>query len=205
MAWLLIATGFTGALSFLFVMKKLSHLFNTPQAVHVHFSPAGGCCDAILNEIHHARHEILVQAYSFTSKPISLALIEAKKRRIKIDIVLDGSNEREQYTELHFLIENGIHPLIDSHHPIAHNKIMIIDSKTIVTGSFNFTHQAECNNAENLLILKGHPELINMYKKNFQSHKDHSRPAQLNTPNSANMGKHDMFGHHDHAHQSKAA
>lgn len=205
MTWLLIATGFTGALSFLFLIKKLSHLFTTPQAVFVHFSPAGGCCDAILKEIHHARHEILIQAYSFTSKPISQALIEAKKRRVKIDIVLDSSNEREQYTELHFLIENGINPLIDSHHPIAHNKIMIIDAKVIVTGSFNFTQQAENNNAENLLILKGHPELVEMYKKNFHKHKDHSRPAELTTPNSINAGKHDMFGHHENANKAKAA
>lgn len=205
MAWLLIATGFSGALSFLFIIKNLAHLFTTPKAIAVHFSPAGGCAEALINEIHKARHEILVQAYSFTSKPISQALVDAKKRGVKIDIVLDGSNEREQYTELHFLIEHGLHPVIDCHHPIAHNKIMIFDSRTIATGSFNFTHQAEQNNAENLLILKGHPELVDLYKKNFALHKGHSRAVQIKPDANAGAPKHEMFNHHQHAPRSHAA
>ena len=40
---------------------------NTP--VTICFSPKGGCTDAIVNEIDHAKTEILVQAYSFTSAP----------------------------------------------------------------------------------------------------------------------------------------
>ena len=36
---------------------------------------------------------------------------------------------------------------IDAKHAIAHNKIMIIDGQTIITGSFNFTKAAEQNNA----------------------------------------------------------
>jgi hypothetical protein len=37
-------------------------------------------------------------------------------------------------------------------HGIAHNKVMIIDGKTVITGSFNFTKAAEEKNAENVLI-----------------------------------------------------
>ena len=48
---------------------------------------------------------------------------------------------------------------IDSKHAIAHNKIMIIDRNTLITGSFNFTKAAEEKNAENLLILKGNKPL----------------------------------------------
>jgi len=205
MTWLLIATGFSGAFSFLFIIKKLAHLFTTPKAIAVHFSPAGGCAEALISEIHKARHEILVQAYSFTSKPISQALVDAKKRAVKIDIILDGSNEREQYTELHFLIEHGIHPVIDSHHPIAHNKIMIFDSRTIATGSFNFTHQAEQNNAENLIILKGHSELVDLYKRNFAIHKGHSRAVQIKIESNTGAPKHEMFGHNTHSPKSQAA
>jgi hypothetical protein len=43
--------------------------FTLPKGtpVKVYFSPKGGCTEAIINEIDHARTEILVQAYSFTS------------------------------------------------------------------------------------------------------------------------------------------
>ena len=59
-------------------------------------------------------------------------------------------------------------------HAIAHNKIMIIDQTVIITGSFNFTKAAEKNNAENLLVIKGNPDLVKKYLANFKEHLGHS-------------------------------
>lgn len=50
-------------------------------------------------------------------------------------------------------VGDGIPAKIDSKHAIAHNKIMVIDNKVVLTGSFNFTKAAEENNAENLVVL----------------------------------------------------
>jgi phosphatidylserine/phosphatidylglycerophosphate/cardiolipin synthase-like enzyme len=176
--WLLVATGFTGALSLLYLFRVLYHSWYTPPSVQVHFSPKGGCTEAVVRELGHARHEIQVLAYSFTSKPISQALVEAKLRGVHVDIILDHSNENETYSDLHFFLEQGLVPVIDSHHAIAHNKVMIIDGSTLITGSFNFTQQAEQENAENLLIVKGQPELVRAYRQNFAVHKEHAREAQ---------------------------
>jgi phosphatidylserine/phosphatidylglycerophosphate/cardiolipin synthase-like enzyme len=38
---------------------------------------------------------------------------------------------------------------IDDRHAIAHNKIMIFERETVITGSFNFTKAAEEKNKEN--------------------------------------------------------
>src|SRR5207247_1218846 len=89
---------------------------------------------------------------------------------------LDRSNEVESHSDLHLLVENGLAPLIDARHAIAHNKIIIIDKRTLITGSYNFTHQAESENAENLLIVRGHPELVNSDRQNFLTHKAHAQP-----------------------------
>ena len=62
---------------------------------------------------------------------------------------------------------------MDAVHAIAHNKIMIIDGETVITGSFNFTKAAEEKNAENLLIIKS-KELAKEYIQNFNVHKQHS-------------------------------
>jgi phosphatidylserine/phosphatidylglycerophosphate/cardiolipin synthase-like enzyme len=177
MTWLLLATGFTGAFTLVYLWKSLRRLFTTPPAATVHFSPKGGCTEAVVAELGRARREVLVLAYSFTSRPITEALIEAKGRGVHVDVVLDQSNEKETYTDLPHLLEHGLKPLIDSHHAIAHNKIMVIDGKTVITGSFNFTHQAEHENAENLLVLKGFPELARQYLGNFEAHKSHARAA----------------------------
>jgi phosphatidylserine/phosphatidylglycerophosphate/cardiolipin synthase-like enzyme len=179
MEWLLIATGFTGALTFLYALRTAHHAWMSPPSLEAHFSPKGGCTEAIVREIQHARHEILVLAYSFTSKPIAQALVDAKLRGVHVDIVLDHSNEKEEYTDLHFFLQQGLHPVIDPHHAIAHNKVMVIDNRTLLTGSFNFTQHAETDNAENLLVIKGHPDMVRAYKENFQAHKSHARPPEI--------------------------
>jgi phosphatidylserine/phosphatidylglycerophosphate/cardiolipin synthase-like enzyme len=175
MMWLLLATGFTGALTLVFCVRWLYRFFGTLPSVAVYFSPKGGVTDAVIRELKAARREVLVLAYSFSSKPIAEALVDAKTRGVQVEIVLDRSNEQEDYSDLHLFLEQGLAPMIDGHHAIAHNKLMIIDQRTLITGSFNFTHQAEAENAENLLVVKGHPQLIGVYRQNFLAHKSHSQ------------------------------
>jgi phosphatidylserine/phosphatidylglycerophosphate/cardiolipin synthase-like enzyme len=66
--------------------------------------------------------------------------------------------------------------VIDDKHAIAHNKIMLIDDRVVIAGSFNFTMAAENKNAENLLILEDIPEITRAYRENFQSHLRHAVP-----------------------------
>ena len=151
----------------------LTLLKDTP--VNVYFSPKGGCTDAIINEIEQAKKEILVQAYSFTSAPIAKALVNAHKKGIKVQVILDKSQRSEKYTSALFLTNAGIPTYIDDQHAIAHNKIMIIDMTKVITGSFNFTKAAEEKNAENLLIIES-KELAKYFLDNWQEHKGHSEP-----------------------------
>jgi phosphatidylserine/phosphatidylglycerophosphate/cardiolipin synthase-like enzyme len=182
MMWVYIATGFTGAWSLVFLLRAALRKVGWMASHAIFFSPKGGCEAAIVREIKAARREILVQAYSFTADPLTYGLIEAKKRGVHVEIILDKSNEVERYSDLHIFLENGLPPLIDHSHAIAHNKIMVIDRHTVVTGSFNFTNQAENENAENVVILKGNPDVVDQYRKNFLAHKEHSKAAELKAP-----------------------
>lgn len=139
----------------------------------MYFSPNGGCTDAIVKELRKAKSEILVQAYSFTSKEIAKAFIDAHKRGIPIQIILDKSNKSKKYSAGDFTAHMGIPTYIDSRHAIAHNKIIIIDRETVITGSFNFTRAAEEKNAENLLIIHS-KELATEYINNWNEHRKHS-------------------------------
>jgi phosphatidylserine/phosphatidylglycerophosphate/cardiolipin synthase-like enzyme len=142
--------------------------------IAVYFSPKGGCTEAIVQEIDNAKQSILLQAYSFTSKPIAEALVEAHKRGIKVNAILDSEQETANYSEADFLINEGIPTQIDAKHAIAHNKIMVIDDSVVITGSFNFTNQAEKSNAENLLIIRDNV-LAKTYADNWNTHAEHSR------------------------------
>jgi phosphatidylserine/phosphatidylglycerophosphate/cardiolipin synthase-like enzyme len=150
-------------------------LANTPTQVY--FSPHNGCTEAILRELEGARSEILIQAYSFTSAPIAKALLDAHKRGVRIEAILDKSQRRERYSSATFLANSGIQTYIDDAHAIAHNKIIIIDRSTLITGSFNFTKAAEEKNAENILILRS-SQLSRIYIENWSRHKEHSEQYQ---------------------------
>jgi phosphatidylserine/phosphatidylglycerophosphate/cardiolipin synthase-like enzyme len=145
--------------------------------IDVYFSPKGGCTDAIVQEIDAAQKTILVQAYSFTSKPIAKALVAAHKRGVKTSVILDSEQETTNYSEADFLVHEGMTPLIDARHAIAHNKIMILDEGVVITGSFNFTKNAETNNAENLLVIRDQ-FIAKVYADNWNAHAAHSRPYE---------------------------
>ena len=177
-----ISTGFMGGLTLVFVARWIGRRIGQVLSLTIRFSPRGGCQDAIVQELQKARKEILVQAYSFTADPLTYALVDAKKRGVEVAIVLDKSHEVDKYSDLKIFLEQGMNPLIDAEHAIAHNKIVIIDKKVVITGSYNFTNQAEGENAENVVIIKGHPQIAKMYRDNFLAHKAHSKPAELKAP-----------------------
>ncbi len=147
----------------------------TLPAIEVYFSPHGGCTDAVAHEIESARSTILVQAYSFTSAPIAKALVAAQRRGVRVQVILDKGELRQNYREPDFLAQMGVPTRIDAKHTNAHNKVMIIDGQVVLTGSFNFTRQAETSNAENLLVIRS-PALARQYKANWQLHAEHSEP-----------------------------
>lgn len=144
-----------------------------PQ-IHVCFTPGQNCTAEITDVIDAAKQSIFVQAYSFTSAPIATHLIAAKKRGVKVNVILDKSQKTQRYSASRFLVNQHIPCWIDYKPAIAHNKIMIIDKKTVITGSFNFTKAAQNKNAENLLIIRD-PALANLYMKNWQQRRAVSR------------------------------
>ena len=144
--------------------------------IEVAFSPPGGATSAIVQAIGEAKQRVWVQAYSFTSAPIAKAVLSAAKRGVEVKVVLDKSQRTQKYSVADFFANQGVPVYIDDQHAIAHNKVMVIDSGTLITGSFNFSKAAEQANAENLLIFRGSPALQQLYAGNFRFHLSHSTP-----------------------------
>src|SRR5258708_39955391 len=84
------------------------------DSIEVHFSPKGGCTEAVVANLDRAKSTVLVQAYSFTSAPIAKALVDAHKRGVKIEVILDKSNLTEKYSSADFVSHAGIVTYIDS-------------------------------------------------------------------------------------------
>ncbi|ADY73233.1 phospholipase D/Transphosphatidylase [Desulfurobacterium thermolithotrophum DSM 11699] len=135
-----------------------------------YFSPRGGCTSAIISEIEHARDYIDVAVFSFTSKPIARALIKAHKKGVKVRVIIDQGTARARNCVGPILEAEGIPVRYKrgSGGGLMHNKYAVIDGKTLITGSFNWTRSAEKRNDENLVVIKNANEVIKAYKDNFE-------------------------------------
>ncbi len=141
--------------------------------VEVFFSPKGGCTEAIIKELKNAKDSVLVQAYWFTSPSIAKALVQAHKRGVKVEVILDQSRTDMEDEQAKFIAKNGVPTFTDDKHTTAHSKIVIIDGNVVITGSFNFTDQSEDENAENLLIIRD-KGIADKYTANWKAHAEHS-------------------------------
>ena len=148
--------------------------FSYATDIKVFFSPNGGCLDAVIYEIDNAKKSIDAAVYAFTSRPIAQALIRAKERGVKVRVVVDEKTAlKGKFSKYKFLLKKGIRVKLVSGRErvgikgLMHNKFAIIDGKTVITGSFNWTASADYLNYENLLIIKS-PELARIYECEFE-------------------------------------
>ena len=141
--------------------------------IQVYFSPGDSPTAEIIKTLDKAEQTVHVQAYSFTSAPIAAALKNAHDRGVEVKVILDKSQQSEKYTSATYLTRAGIPVWIDRKHAIQHNKVMIVDGRIVITGSFNFTKSAEDRNAENLLIIND-PLIARKYLVNWERCRGHS-------------------------------
>jgi len=135
--------------------------------IAVCFTPGQNCTQQIVDVIDQTQKSLLIQAYQFTSAPIARAVVLAKQRGVDVKVILDKTQySHGKYCSAVFFEHEGIPVWIDYKPNIAHNKIMILDDTKIVTGSFNFSKNAQERNAENLLIITD-PQLASKYTQNF--------------------------------------
>lgn len=163
----------------IFLILSLALFTGVPTVLattwEVCFTPGQNCTEVIVKTLSEARTSVYVQAYSFTSAPIAKALLDAHKRGVHVDVILDKSNRTARYSSADFLANQGVPTFIDAQHGIAHNKVMVIDEETVITGSFNFTRAAQEKNAENLIVIKD-KALAARYNENWKGHRKHSDP-----------------------------
>jgi phosphatidylserine/phosphatidylglycerophosphate/cardiolipin synthase-like enzyme len=149
-------------------------------APKVYFSPAfgGGSCESnLVSEIGKAKKTIQVEAYQFTLQSVADALLKAKKKGVDVNMVVDNLAVEGRNSKVGYCASNGIPVVVDRKHNIFHNKVMIIDKKTVITGSFNFTANAEFHNAENMWVIAD-TNAAALCVSNWMIHAAHSVPLK---------------------------
>ena len=151
------------------------HSFETPtESMSVCFTPPSGCGSLIAREIIGAQKSIYLQAYSLTSYAIINQLIAASKRGVRVRAILDNTNYSETKSVVEELSDAGVEITRDKVSGIAHNKVIIIDGRKVITGSFNFTEAADKRNAENVLLIQD-KRVAEIYIANWMNRYEASR------------------------------
>jgi phosphatidylserine/phosphatidylglycerophosphate/cardiolipin synthase-like enzyme len=153
----------------------------TLGTTEVLFSPHDDIEAAILRVLRGARRTVHVQAYLLTSRTLGAALIEAKARGIRVEVLADREQTaRGENSQIPLLAEAGIPVALEVRYAAAHNKIILVDAAeaggAVVTGSYNFTWSARMRNAENVVILRGNPPVLRAYLDNWKRHRVEAVP-----------------------------
>jgi len=125
-----------------------------------------GCEDLLLDLINRANRSIHVMIYSFTLDDLADALIAAHSRGIEVKVLVEKDNAYIRGSEIEKLIESDVEVALDSNPYLMHHKVMIIDGKIVVTGSYNWSWSAENRNDENIIVIINE-EIATKYEEEF--------------------------------------
>ena len=147
------------------------------MVVQACFSPQGKCSTYILREIDTAKKELLVAVYAFTNDELASALVQAKKRGVAVQVVVDREFDLANESSKGKFFEAQKIPLrrvsgAKSKNQVKdaglmHQKFAVIDRRIVFTGSYNWTRSADNLNDENLLLFRDAGQLAEEYRNAF--------------------------------------
>jgi phosphatidylserine/phosphatidylglycerophosphate/cardiolipin synthase-like enzyme len=136
--------------------------------LEVYFSPDDGTSERLVDLVESAQESVFFLAYSFTQDELADALIERNQEGVKVAGVMEKrqvqSNTGSDYETLR---DAGLDVRLDGNPNNMHHKVLIIDGRILVTGSYNFSRSAEERNDENSLVIHD-PEIAALFLEEFQ-------------------------------------
>lgn len=134
---------------------------NTPHPIFTvagikienYFAPEDQIMEILVNRVGSAQKTIHFMAFSFTDDSLGQAMIDALKRGVLVAGIFETRAADTQYSECPSLLKQGADVTLDGNPRTFHHKVIIIDGRIVILGSFNFTVSADTENDENLLII----------------------------------------------------
>lgn len=142
-------------------------ILNDKTKVSIYFSPQNKAINTkIVPLIDNAKVSIYTPIFYLTHKEVINSLIRAKKRGVKVFVILDANSAHNKFSRHWELRHNGIKVKTENWGGKMHMKSAIIDDKYLIIASMNWTNAAENRNDENTLIIENE-ELAKEFKKEF--------------------------------------
>jgi len=159
----------------LIVLLSLTLSANQNNITHfLHPKESQKSLNSILSSISNAQESIYIMIYSFTHKQIAKALKDAAKRGVKVNIITDLKQSKNEFTQIAYLNKYNNISLYTlegkkakkGHSGSMHLKTIIIDDTLTYTGSANYSQSAFTIHYENIILFND-PKTAQIYKDYF--------------------------------------
>jgi phosphatidylserine/phosphatidylglycerophosphate/cardiolipin synthase-like enzyme len=135
--------------------------------VEVWFSPDDGVAARLAEMLRGAHEDIEIMAFAFTLDALESVVAERSGEGVRVRGVIEADQAGDPGTELDFLRTMGVDQRLDGNPNSMHHKVIILDGAVVITGSYNFSYNAEEINDENVLIIHN-AELAAQYEGEFE-------------------------------------
>jgi cardiolipin hydrolase len=122
--------------------------------VSTYFSPKLGAADQIVGFIDRCETTLDIAVYSITHDAIAEAILRAHQRGVEVRLLTDALQSAGKGSNYEALKLAGVAARVDTQRGSMHHKFCIGDGEAVITGSFNWSVNADQNNAENFVIVR---------------------------------------------------
>lgn len=145
--------------------------------IETYFAAETDPSPAIVKRIQEAQRSITFMAYSFTHDGIGKAMLERGRLGVQVRGIFETTGSNTQFSEFGALKSANLDVLQDGNPYLMHHKVIVIDERTVIFGSFNFSSNAATDNDENCLIVDD-PGLARLFLDEYER----LRAQALNPP-----------------------
>jgi phosphatidylserine/phosphatidylglycerophosphate/cardiolipin synthase-like enzyme len=135
--------------------------------ITVLFAPEDNVISHIFPYVQNAQSSIRFMAFAYTQEQLGQAMLERFKKGIEVLGVFESTGSEDEYSQLTPLYCAKAPMRQDGNPNFLHHKVIIIDEQIVITGSFNFTENADTGNNENVIIINN-AEIAKHYTEEFQ-------------------------------------
>ncbi|MCU0849234.1 MAG: phospholipase D-like domain-containing protein [Spirochaetes bacterium] len=134
--------------------------------INCYFAPEDDVERIILKRLAKARTSIHFMAFSFTSNAIGEMMIRKYREGVRVAGVFEKRGSGSRMCQYRKMVLEGLPVRLDRNIHAMHHKVIVIDGERVITGSYNFTRNADRKNDENILIIDNR-EIAAEYLKEF--------------------------------------
>ena len=136
--------------------------------------------NAIVPIVKSATQSIRFLTFSFTDFPLADAMSERSKAGVDVAGVFEKVGSETDASELKTLMCRNVPVKQDGNPGFLHHKVIVVDERIVITGSMNYSKNAEESNDENVIIIDN-AEIARLYLQEFERVWDLANDPEIET------------------------